>query len=69
MGELSKAAANTKRDYYVSVFEEIERTVDKEFQEMDFENADKRIEMEEQVEAIKRVCKAQEEFLKGMYFE
>ena len=46
MGELSKADADASRHYIIGVYQEIKESVRKNFIDMDFENADKRVETE-----------------------
>lgn len=69
MGELSRADACAKRDRYKQIFTEIKTMAEKEFSDMDFENADKRTEMKEHIDAIKSECDARMAELDGFSFE
>lgn len=69
MGELSCADACAKREKYKQVFTDIEKMAEKEFSDMDFENADKRTKVQEHVDAIKAECAAKISELDGLSFE
>lgn len=55
MGELSKKDAEAKRDKYVELLAEAKEDVREDFEEMDFENAVQRNQMEEYIEDIETV--------------
>lgn len=69
MGELSRADACAKREKYKQVFTEIMEMADKEFSDMDFENADKRTEIEMHIMAIKIQCSKKIKELDSFSFE
>lgn len=69
MGELSRADACAKREKYKQVFTEIMEMAEKEFSDMDFENADKRTEVEMHIMAIKIQCGKKIKELDGLSFE
>lgn len=69
MGELSRTDACAKRDRYKQVFTEIMETADKEFSDMDFENADKRTQIEMHIMAIKIQCGKKIKELDSLSFE
>lgn len=69
MGELSRADACAKREKYKQVFVDIMEIADKEFSDMDFENADKRTEIEMHIMAIKIQCGKRIKELDSLSFE
>lgn len=69
MGELSRADACAKREKYKQIFTEIMKMADKEFSDMDFENADKRTEIQEHIEKIKSECDVRIKELDSFSFE
>lgn len=69
MGETNKGHAEMTRGLYRQVYEEILTGVRKNFEDMDFENADKRADMEKLVQDIEDRCHAQMNTLDAMEFE
>ena len=54
MGEMSKADAERKRKSFRSKIEEAKKQVRENFEEMDFENAKERTEMEGYIQEMER---------------
>ena len=69
MGELSRVDAIACRDYMVSVYQETKQSARQNFDDMDFENADKRVEVEGYIEDIVAECDRQIQMLYGLMFE
>lgn len=69
MGELSKRDAEKKQDAYIRHLSKLKERVREEFIEMDFENADKRDEMERKVERLESEYKELISKLESMSFE
>ena len=68
MGELYASEANAIRSSYISTYRSIKEKVNRNFQDMDFENAQQRDDMEEIVTKIKEVCDNCCDELSGMEF-
>lgn len=69
MGELSSWDAESKKNYYRRILEKAKKNVRENFEEMDFENANKRSDMENIIEEIEEACQAKMNELDGMGFE
>lgn len=69
MGELSGRDAEKKKGSYQKTLNKAMSKVEKNFKDMDFENADKRNEMEEAMEEIRRVYNASINYIDSLNFE
>ena len=69
MGQLSQSDASSFRNTLVSYFESCKADVRENFEEMDFENADKRTKMEEYISNIEMKYDSLISELNGMCFE
>ncbi len=68
MGELYASEANAIRNNYTSTYQSIKQKVNMNFNDMDFDNAQQRDDMEEIVTRIKEVCDNCCDELSGMEF-
>ena len=68
MGELYASEANAIRSNYIRTYRNIKEKVNRNFQDMDFDNARQRDDMEEIVTKIKEVCDNCCDELSGMEF-
>lgn len=69
MGELYASEANSIRSRYQNTYRKIRCGVAKNFQDMDFENARERDEMEEIVRQIQRICDDCSDALSSLEFK
>ncbi|WP_458459684.1 hypothetical protein [Pseudobutyrivibrio sp.] len=69
MGQLSQSDANSFRNELVSYLERCKKDVRENFTEMDFENADKRKQMETHISNMERKYSGLINELNGMSFE
>lgn len=69
MGQLTAGEARSQVTIYNHYLEEIIYQVEKNFKDMDFENANRREDMKEIIQNIKKECKAVKEDLNSLHFE
>lgn len=69
MGQLTAGEARSQATIYNHYLEEIIYQVEKNFKDMDFENANRREEMKEIIQKIKKECKEVKEDLNSLHFE
>lgn len=69
MGELSKADAEKRRSRYISRIQDVKNKVREDFEEMDFENAKERTEMEKWIESMEEEYAGMIQRLNGLSFK
>ena len=69
MGELSKADAEKRRSRYISRIQDVKSKVREDFEEMDFENAKERTEMEKWIESMEEEYEGMIQRLNGLSFK
>lgn len=69
MGELTAAEAKVQVDNYVREIDKAIRGMEKNFEEMDFENANRRDEIEDLVEEMVSECQAVRDGIEALSFE
>lgn len=69
MGELSKADAEAKKQKYISIISDVKSDVREDFEEMDFENAVERTNMEAYIKSMEEEYDGLLRTLEGMRFE
>lgn len=69
MGELTAGEARMKISMYNSYIEDVIYQVQKNFDDMDFSNANRKDEMEEIINQIKRDCESVKSEMSSLYFE
>lgn len=69
MGQLTAGEARSQAAIYKHYLEEIIHQAEKNFNDMDFENANRREEMREIIQNIKKECKEVKDDLNSLHFE
>lgn len=69
MGKLTAGEARGEVNRYKRYIDRIISAANKNFEDMDFENANRKDEMEKMVEAIKNDCESAKMTLDGLNFE
>lgn len=69
MAELSARDANAKRTFFEKTLSEAKKQIRENFEEMDFENVDKRDAMEQCIETMEQACNQLLEQLSYMSFQ
>jgi len=66
---ISASSARYQISQYTSLMDNVIKQAEKNFKDMDFENADRREDMEEIIQKMKKDCEETTEDMESTYFE